>query len=82
MTRHSREIDGLRVETSLRERAITVQYRIGTSGCGVREIVLNDVPLAFTRGANPHRPGAARVSMAALLQRLTPDRNVLEITLA
>ncbi len=74
-------LDGLRVETSLRDRALDVQYQIGPSGCGVQEIVLNGVRLAFTRCANPHRPGAARVPLTAVLERLTTGRNVLRITL-
>jgi 1,2-beta-oligoglucan phosphorylase len=74
-------LDGLRVETSLRDRAVDVEYRIGPSGCGVKEIVLNGAQLAFTRDANPHRLGAARVPMPAVLERLTAGRNVLKITL-
>jgi cellobiose phosphorylase len=75
------ELDGLRAATSLRERAIDVIYRIGPLGCGVEELVLNGVPLAFARGENPHRLGAARVPMAIVLAALTADRNELRITL-
>jgi cellobiose phosphorylase len=74
-------LDGLRVETTLRGHAVEVQYRIGPSGCGVKEIVLNGVGLAFSRRANPHRLGAAQVPMTAVLERLTSGRNVLGITL-
>jgi 1,2-beta-oligoglucan phosphorylase len=74
-------LDGLRVETSLRDRAIDVQYQIGPAGCGVEDIELNGIPLAFTRRANPHRLGAARVPMPAVLEHLTTGRNVLRIIL-
>jgi cellobiose phosphorylase len=74
-------LDGLHVETSLRGRAVELKYRIGPAGCGVKEVVLNGARLAFTRGTNPHRLGAARVPMPAVLDRLTAGRNALEITL-
>jgi cellobiose phosphorylase len=74
-------LDGLQVETLLRDRTLAVQYRVGPSGCGVREVVLNGVPLVFSRCANPHRLGAVRVPMSAIRERLTTGRNVLGIAL-
>jgi hypothetical protein len=74
-------LDGLHVESSLRDRAIDVQYQIGPAGCGVKEVVLNGGRLAFTRGSNPHRLGAARVPMTSVLERLTSGRNMLRISL-
>lgn len=72
-------LDGLRVETTLRGRALEVRYRIGRSGSGVEEIRLNEQPLALTYETNPHRRGAALISMSTLLQQLRGERNVLTI---
>jgi 1,2-beta-oligoglucan phosphorylase len=74
-------LDGMRVKTSVRLHPLEVTYRVGTSGCGVNDIVLNGEKLPFTRDANPHRRGAARVAAAAVLDRLTPSRNTLAIDL-
>ncbi len=74
-------LDGLRVETSLRGRPVKIHYRIGASGCGVNEITLNGQSLSFTREANPHRRGAARVSMASVLELLNAADNCLSIDL-
>jgi cellobiose phosphorylase len=74
-------LDGMRVTTSVRLRPLEVTYRVGNSGCGVNDIVLNGEKLPFTRDANPHRRGAARVAAAAVLDRLTPSRNTLAIDL-
>ncbi len=72
-------LDGLRVETTLVGRPIEVRYRIGSSGCGVNQIVLNEQPLSFTCCANPHRRGAALVAMATVLEGLAVERNILRI---
>ncbi len=74
-------LDGMRVKTSVRLHPLEVTYRVGASGCGVNDIVLNGEKLPFTRDANPHRRGAARVAAAAVLDRLTPSRNTLAIDL-
>ena len=74
-------LDGMRVETTLRGRAIEIRYRVGAAGCGVRELMLNDRTLPFTRDPNPHRPGAARVAMSAVSARLASDRNRLQVDL-
>jgi cellobiose phosphorylase len=74
-------LDGMRVETTLRGRPIEIRYRVGAAGCGVRELVLNDCTLPFTRDPNPHRPGAARVAMSAVSARLASDRNRLQLDL-
>jgi cellobiose phosphorylase len=72
-------LDGLRVETTLLGRPIEVRYRIGSSGCGVNEIVLNERPLSFTCDPNPHRRGAAVVAVATILEGLAVERNILRI---
>jgi len=63
-------LDGLRVQMHLRGRALEVQYRVGSAGCGVHGVLLNDQTLSFTREANPHRRGAALVDMTAVLAQL------------
>jgi cellobiose phosphorylase len=72
-------LDGLRVLTTLVGRPIEVRYRIGSAGCGVNEMVLNEQPLPFSRAPNPHRRGAALVAMAALLERMAIEHNTLRI---
>jgi 1,2-beta-oligoglucan phosphorylase len=72
-------LDGLRVLTTLMGRPIELCYRIGSSGCGVNGIVLNEQPLPFTYAANPHRRGAALVAMASLLERMALEHNTLRI---
>ena len=74
-------LDGMRVMMSMGSHPLEVTYRIGTSGCGVNDIVLNGERLPFTREANPHRRGAARVAIAAVRDRLTRSRNTLAIDL-
>ncbi len=72
-------LNGLRVRLSLAAHPIEVEYRITDPGCGVRRIVLNDQPLAFTVADNPHRVGAALVSMPAVLARLRAGNNLLRV---
>jgi cellobiose phosphorylase len=72
-------LDGLRVQTALLGRALEVTYRIGVAGSGVEQLALNEQPLLFERESNPHRPGAALVSMATLRERLADGHNVLAI---
>jgi 1,2-beta-oligoglucan phosphorylase len=72
-------LDGLRVETTLRDRPIEVHYHIGKAGRGVSKVWLNDAPLTFTRAVNLHRPGAALIPPAAV--SLAAHRNTLRIEL-
>jgi CRISPR-associated protein Csx3 len=74
-------LDGMRVMTSARGYPLEVAYRVGAAGCGVNDIALNGEKLAFTRDANPHRRGAARIAMRTVLERLTPAGNTLAIDL-
>ena len=74
-------LNGMRLVTSLRGQPLEVTYRIGPRGCGVNEIVLNGEKLPFTRAANPHRRGAAWVTVEAVLDRVARGRNVLAIDL-
>jgi len=74
-------LDGLQVQSALLGRALLLIYRISTAGCGVEQLALNGQPLLFDREANPHRPGAALVAVAALRERLVDGHNVLSIQL-
>ena len=74
-------LDGLRVNTNLYGRRVELRYGIKERGCGVNEVLVNDAPLPFERAANPHRLGAALISMSAVLEKLTADRNLIHIGL-
>ena len=74
-----KELDGLRIEVTLFGRRCEVGYRVRGRGCGVSSMSLNGQPLAFSRGANPHRPGAALVPRSALLEQLAAGQNALSI---
>ncbi|MGH8261659.1 MAG: GH36-type glycosyl hydrolase domain-containing protein, partial [Steroidobacteraceae bacterium] len=72
-------LDGLCARTSVMGRPLELRYGVGPAGCGVDRIVLNGERLSFGVEANPHRRGAAIVTRSAVLERLTPARNRLEI---
>jgi cellobiose phosphorylase len=72
-------LDGLSVQTTLLGRPLQVSYRIGAAGCGVNALKLNGTPLPFASRANPHRRGAAEISLAAMLERLGGERNTLVV---
>jgi CRISPR-associated protein Csx3 len=74
-------LDGLIVRTRLAGQAVEVRYRVGAAGCGVRAIELNGKTLAFARGANPHRPGAALIELSAFNAALNRRDDVLQITI-
>jgi 1,2-beta-oligoglucan phosphorylase len=76
-----RALDGLRAQTTLRGRPVDVHYRIAGAGCGVSRLVLNGQSLAFAVEPNPHRRGAALVTMATVLAALRPAGNSLMIEL-
>ena len=76
-----RQLDGLRVQTTLLGRPIEVVYRARGKGCGVTSIVLNGEAVPYSRRANPHRPGAALVTNSVLMPKLAAKDNVLAIEL-
>jgi cellobiose phosphorylase len=76
-----RALDGLRAQTTLRGRPVDVHYRIAGAGCGVSQLVLNGQSLAFAVEPNPHRRGAALVTMTTVLAALAPAGNSLMIEL-
>jgi cellobiose phosphorylase len=74
-------LDGLRAQMNLLDQRVELQYQVGPRGCGVEALELNGTPLAFTRGPNPHRPGAALVPMATAREGIRSGTNVLRIVL-
>ena len=74
-------LDGLRMETTLRGRPVSIHYRVGAHGCGVSAVVLNGRSLAFEREPNPHRTGAALLALQPLLASLERGANRLQIDL-
>ncbi|HEX4378126.1 MAG TPA: hypothetical protein VHZ99_13330 [Steroidobacteraceae bacterium] len=74
-------LDGLRLRTHLLGSPLDVTYRIGLNGCGVSNVELNGQQLAFSRRTHRYRTGAADVPIGALRACLTPDRNIMTISL-
>ena len=74
-------LDGLRADTTLRGRAIAIDYRIGARGCGVQNVTLNGQTLRFERQANPHRDGAALIAWKSVLELLGDGGNQLQIAI-
>lgn len=72
-------LDGLRAQLLLAGHRFDVVYSVAGTGAGPSALTLNGAPLAFSRGANAYRTGAARVDMALLQTRLRPDVNELVI---
>lgn len=75
------DLDGLKVNLSLNDRAIDVIYRIQENGRGLISANLNGAPLDFIREHNPYRTGAARISMESWNSLLKENSNQLTITL-
>jgi len=73
------ELDGLKVNIHLLERPLELRYRIGSAGCGVSAVTLNDQPLTFAAGSNRYRRGGARISWSTLREKLSGANNVLRI---
>ncbi len=77
-------LDGLRVQMDWGGLLMEISYRIkaagcGLAGCGPTGVNLNGADLPYTRGANPYRPGAAEVPMAAVRERLMAGTNRLTV---
>jgi len=58
-----------------------VTYHSTGVGCGPAKVMFNGIDLPFTRGANPYRTGAARISLEEIRKHLTADVNRLEVYL-
>jgi cellobiose phosphorylase len=74
-----KDLDGVNIKTMLLGRTMDVVYEIGVAGCGVTAISLNDQALDFVEEPNPHRRGAARVSLNAARLLLAAGSNRLRI---
>ncbi len=74
-------LDGARARLRLMERLFEVTYHSTGAGCGPSKVILNGADLPFTRGANPYRTGAARISLEEIRKHLTADANRLEVYL-
>ncbi len=72
-------LDGLRVRMQLRDGLFDVTYHSSGAGCGPAKVILNGAELHFTRGANPYRTGAARISLEEIRKHLTADINQLTV---
>ena len=72
-------LDGLQARLPLAGRWVGVEYRIGAKGHGPTRLELNGEVLAFTRGLNPYRIGAAEVSMATIEALLSSGDNRLVV---
>jgi cellobiose phosphorylase len=72
-------LDGMKVRTTMLRSEFEIRYRIGKAGCGVNKVSLNQRPLSFTSGPNPHRRGAALIVKAALLEAVAAGVNILEV---
>lgn len=74
-----RALDGLRVAMRIAGRPVEIVYEVGPAGCGPTAIEANGAPLAFERGANPYRTGAAIVALDELRACLQSGRAVLRV---
>jgi len=72
-------LDGLRVRMQLRDGLFDVTYHSSGAGCGPSRVSLNGYDLSFTRGFNPYRTGAARISLEEIRKHLTADINQLTV---
>lgn len=74
-------LDGLRATLTLAGHQFEITYRIEKHGFGPTKVLLNDAELAFTRGSNPYRTGAAKIPMSAVQAGLTEGVNRLTVWL-
>ncbi len=72
-------LDGLRVEATLWQHPVVVTYRVRGAGCGVTAVEVGAERAAFTRDANPHRIGAARLSKEVLLAQLARSGGAMTV---
>jgi CRISPR-associated protein Csx3 len=75
-------LDGLVARVPLGGVELEIEYRLGPQGCGPRALTLGGTPLAFARGANPYRTGAAEVVLADLQPRLAAGARRLVVQTA
>lgn len=63
-------LSGLEVSLTLANLPLQVRYHIAAKGSGPIDAFLNGLALEFTREANPYRPGALRIPLHHLKQKL------------
>jgi cellobiose phosphorylase len=73
-------LDGLKAHVSLGGLALEVTYRIKAKGCGPASFNLNGVELDWLRENNPYRPGAARISLDAIVKIMKGQTRQMTVT--
>ncbi len=76
-----RALDGLRARVELAGRPLEIVYRVRARGAGPLALYLDGEALAFERGGNPYRRGAARIALDALRARLRSAGSELVVEL-
>jgi 1,2-beta-oligoglucan phosphorylase len=74
-------LDGLRAALTVAQHDVELLLHVGARGHGPLQIELNGNLLAFARGANPYRTGAAEVPMQALRAALQAGVNRMVVRL-
>jgi len=74
-------LDGMKVWVRIGEDLVEVVYQIGATGCGTRSAEINGTQLEFTRESNPYRPGAIRISLKSLMDKISGDQNRLTLVI-
>jgi 1,2-beta-oligoglucan phosphorylase len=72
-------LDGLRATLTIAQREVELLLQTGPRGHGPQRVELNGHSLAFTRGTNPYRTGAAEVPMQSVQSVLQPTGNRLTV---
>ena len=75
-------LNGLRAHMVIADRPVEVVYMLANRCAGPSQIELNGVSLAFTRGINRYRLGAAEVSMTLVAEHLSAVKNSMTIYLS
>jgi 1,2-beta-oligoglucan phosphorylase len=74
-------LDGLRATLTIAQHEVELILHPGPHGHGPQHVDLNGHTLAFTRGSNPYRTGAAEVPMHNVQSVLQPTGNRLTVRL-
>ncbi len=74
-------LNGLRARLMIAGHPVEVVYVLASRSAGPSQIELNGVSLAFTRGGNRYRLGAAEVSMALVAEHISAVKNSMTIYL-
>jgi 1,2-beta-oligoglucan phosphorylase len=74
-------LDGLRATLTIPQHDVELLLRAGLQGHGPQRVELNGRAIAFARGRNPYRTGAAEVPMQNVQSALRPGTNRLTVEL-